>query len=684
MATERTITNLRGPAARIIAVDATTVPAGSPAQVAMTGPDQGRQFEFFIPEAMPHPVAVGNDEAFAAALATQSSETHTSARKVITDEIGGLAFTPAVDVRNITLAAATPFPVGVAYGVLYGARGATLSSAPGPAGPWTAVRTLPAGDAITAVKETGDGEILVSRNTAGLWRSSGWAANPTTATFTNVLPLADGSHQFTYDIDLPSGWCVATNYISGRDMTPSRYVWLSKDRGVTWTIIFDKMAAHPTLAPSTSHMHAVGFDAYVNPSNPRIFASYHKTDEDPTNIADPLKRVIYSDDSGVTWAVLSTNDQPVTLTSVSTGLVFGSDTPPNAVYGVVRKPNPADMTVQTLHIIRQPDNTGMFGWDKATVKDDTGALHMVYRSSVANTPGVIVSTDGVRVTEIARFNPTVGGTVDFLTVMIHNGLLIGAYNTGDGIHTVSMPVPKRGITPSGFGALTGGFAGPISAAAGTGSYARLYGVAIGEGAAAGVATGSHLDSHYSVAVGYKASGRAEAVAIGASSVAASQGSAVGFQAKAASGVAVGRNSESLLTATALGVTSKATGIEATALGAFTTVAGEQGVGVGHGATAAGQYSVAVGRGASASAASSVAIGRGASATHASSFAMGVGTATNATNQVAIGGRALNMTPSGVPANVAGAASLFVRTVAGKQVLSIVFATGTPINIATEA
>lgn len=71
-----TITNLRGPAARITSFTAKTVPADQPADARMTGPDQNRQIEVDIPRGLPGVNAVENDEAVATYLGAEDSETH--------------------------------------------------------------------------------------------------------------------------------------------------------------------------------------------------------------------------------------------------------------------------------------------------------------------------------------------------------------------------------------------------------------------------------------------------------------------------------------------------------------------------------------------------------------------------------------------------------------------------------
>lgn len=79
---EKTITNLRGPAARIIEVSAETVPATAPASVEMTGPDQGRAFHFELPRGLPGVNGVENDEAVATYVGAPDSATATAIRAV--------------------------------------------------------------------------------------------------------------------------------------------------------------------------------------------------------------------------------------------------------------------------------------------------------------------------------------------------------------------------------------------------------------------------------------------------------------------------------------------------------------------------------------------------------------------------------------------------------------------------
>lgn len=78
------ITNLRGPAARIVEVTGELVPADAPFEVIMDGPDQGRSFHFKNPRGLPGVNAIENDAAVAAYVAASDSETATQLRQLFT------------------------------------------------------------------------------------------------------------------------------------------------------------------------------------------------------------------------------------------------------------------------------------------------------------------------------------------------------------------------------------------------------------------------------------------------------------------------------------------------------------------------------------------------------------------------------------------------------------------------
>lgn len=90
------LTNLRGPAARIVKVNSVTLPPGSKPDVVMTGPDQGREFTFLQapgPAGAPGTNAVANDEAFATYIGAETSLT----RAALEGAVGSAVATAAGD-----------------------------------------------------------------------------------------------------------------------------------------------------------------------------------------------------------------------------------------------------------------------------------------------------------------------------------------------------------------------------------------------------------------------------------------------------------------------------------------------------------------------------------------------------------------------------------------------------------
>lgn len=92
------LTNLRGPAARIVDVTVETLPADQAAEVEMTGPDQGRAFHFKTPRGLPGVNAVPTDEAVGVMVAATDTDTGTAVREVAAsaaafraDPLGGAA-----------------------------------------------------------------------------------------------------------------------------------------------------------------------------------------------------------------------------------------------------------------------------------------------------------------------------------------------------------------------------------------------------------------------------------------------------------------------------------------------------------------------------------------------------------------------------------------------------------------
>ena len=116
---------------------------------------------------------------------------------------------------------------------------------------------------ILAFRRLANGEAIVSTDTSGavgskLWLSSGFAADPATATWTAVLTRADTETAFidrSISVDGNSIACSAYGY-PGYGV--SRYVYYSTDAGLTWTTPFDTYLQCPNSAHS--HIHGCALD----------------------------------------------------------------------------------------------------------------------------------------------------------------------------------------------------------------------------------------------------------------------------------------------------------------------------------------------------------------------------------------------------------------------------------------
>lgn len=176
---------------------------------------------------------------------------------------------------------------------------------------WTSVRTFTEG--VIALLELDDGEALVytSRgdNAEGyIYRSAGWAASHTTATWTKVLTSPGGtvggswsSHFSSFGDDTiranTSRIGVVTEYGgqstgSGDQTLKGRRLWITQDYGATWTLGLDLLARYPGAV--NMHMHASAYD----PWSDRIWATYG----DATQDANATQALLYSDDRGATWS----------------------------------------------------------------------------------------------------------------------------------------------------------------------------------------------------------------------------------------------------------------------------------------------------------------------------------------------------------------------------------------------
>ena len=679
--------------------DTTIVAVGPEATTVLVGPVSG-------PQGPAGPAAIGSvtDASVSAtaaiaesklALASDAAAGVASRRTLGTAALQAAAGNDArlSDQRTDDIAPLAPFEVvaqgtdptiiDVVNGEVWGFKDSALWRSTDSARTWTNVVGIGSGSTPGGLRMLADGEVLLVRYTNGLYRSSGWAANPATATWTLVLAPPAGAYFLPWSVDVQGSKVIATDYASSpRD--PSRFVHLSIDNGQTFTVVLDLNILYPNNNADV-HWHAVCIDPWAED---RLWASN----------GDGPRAVRYSDDDGATWTTVSVDDihQPTTLTATEEGIICGTDRVPDGLWLIRR----STMSFEHISVIRFPA-ASLVGYATRGFRDPvTGVTYVSFLSVVDGLPAVVLaSRTGRAGNEVARVVPT-GATrakVNNVVVDAHGYLLAPVDDAGTlkvlrGQLRAGSGVPEDSLNSGG---VLRGSAERLSVAAGGQSQGLAASVVVGVAATStekGVAVGyvAAAAGVQSVAVGYLASAAGATCTVVGSGAAANLGTqavAVGVSAAAgARSVAVGETSVSLgADAVAVGrAASTGSNSSAIAVGAGATVTGSNGVAVGTSslaqasAVAIGLVSVAV--------TNAVAIGREASAGHSNSVALGRLSVTTAADQVKIGVRHIEYTELAVDpeAPAANSARLYARdNGAGKTQLCVRFLTGAVQVLATE-
>ncbi len=550
-------------------------------------------------------------------------------------------------------------------GYLYGyTGGSTMARSATVGGPRTAVYTFPSGGRLTAIRELGDGEVLVTQSGGDVYRSAGWATNPLTASWSKVLTTNAYIAQYGITVDDEIGWVLVTNYVTGADMSLSRYLWLSEDHGQTFRVIYDSEVAHPEVNPLYSHMHTAIVDKH-SPNGRRVWLSWHKTSADPT-VDSPRRCIItYSDNvegnTSPTWTDYSTDDiHPVVMAATPEGIVHDTD---SVAFGAsLMLIDRRTMATRRLYRRRTTvDAVQLWSWGARAIKGtEPNTWHILWRGVDPGAPAGVTTTDGRRVSETMTI-PAVSSAdiVDAFDLMVHQGELVATYTqtatASSKRNTAVGAEPRRGDPGNNnAGGILGGIAadqavavglnanadasratavGQISTAARDGvavgwaaNNTALYSVAVGRSATSGLDT---------VAIGYNANnGGTGAIAIGSGATGVSRTTAIGYAATAGGdSVAVGWTAKG-------GTNSVSVGREAGSGGVEGQGGGSNYVAIGYKSRAASS-SVAIGANATVTGGSgSMAIGLSATANNVDAVAIGANTSTSHTLQVAIGPRHL--------------------------------------------
>jgi hypothetical protein len=315
--------------------------------------------------------------------------------------------------RQVSYAAATAYPIGLSRDLYQSVDDGTT---------WTLIHAFAEG--VSGCVELADGEALVSTASGGtsapgnLYKSTGWAANKATATWTKVLTTPDGffpgywsTHGWTFGNDNIVGGSAKYGVVceygtqtgSGAFTGKATKVYFSQDYGATWTVVLDLKDFFPGIFPL--HCHSAAYDPWWD----RLWVLYGDTQAGGTTTAD----VLYSDDHGATWQSIALSSEWTGVAFQSTALailedciVIGSDNGPGFVR-IARRGNRVMGPPQIVGVVYGGSASGMVAMGAHRNEGIPGApllMGFVTGSSAtaAATPIIMVSPDGLTFAEAWR------------------------------------------------------------------------------------------------------------------------------------------------------------------------------------------------------------------------------------------------------------------------------------------
>jgi hypothetical protein len=429
-----------------------------------------------------------------------------------------------------------------------------------------------------------DGEILIVTG-AQLLKSSGWAANPATATFAEKVACEPLANFLEWGVDGDGEKFIIVAYAGGVDggdeWEDSRYVHISTDRGNTWEIIYDAVDEYGAEQSAYSHLHAAAYDPLTDTF---FWIEGHGTQ----------RGIYYSEDDGATKQRIEVvNEQasyPTTLTVTKYGLVVGTDNITNGILHLRRTDSWANADFEIAWLLTCPQ-AGLTAFANRGFKDpDTGIVYIGYNTAQNNVPLYIAASDG-RSAGVVHEIPLASAGSRVYTLVAAKGKLIARF-IHDGNATSKTLVADTGfkairdLSIQDTGGILGGYvpvdkrgravaAGPgsrstadLSWAGGvncvnTGASSVVEGVAVTNAAAFSIATGYN----FSIGVDFPYSSvRGIECVVGASFVCID-----GYQAEvnATGGIAYGAGAEVLVghdRAVALGQGSQSVEADAVSVG----------------------------------------------------------------------------------------------------------------------
>lgn len=221
---------------------------------------------------------------------------------------------------------------------------------------WTTIHTFSGPVVGVHVMDNGEALVAVGNATGSLWKSTGFAASPTTATWTQVLASSGLNAYFRGEWTLhpwtSSGSLVVVNEYGahvGDGPVAATKVWLSTDYGSTFTVIFDLALQQP--GTTTIHTHASAYDKVWD----RIWITYG--DGTTASTPNPHSGIAYSDDRGATWTIVPGTDLPsstwqaTSIAILPDCILFGSDGQPAGVHRIRRDGYRVMSAITEAHLV---------------------------------------------------------------------------------------------------------------------------------------------------------------------------------------------------------------------------------------------------------------------------------------------------------------------------------------------
>jgi hypothetical protein len=273
---------------------------------------------------------------------------------------------------------------------------------------------------IKGIRELDNGEVLVATSpgggaAGGLYLSSGWPTNHATATWTLVLTCTGGAGSFIH-----GGWgmsshdsiAVVSEYGIQSPTDKARYVYLSKDYGATWAIIFDIGIVNGV------HVHGSAYDPWWG-------AIWVVNGDGVPGNTGHTTRVSY--DLGQTWNIVSTVHQLTAIRPLPNCILFATDEgSPNGIWRIPRvtRANPVLEPAYTLDASASQLYVATMAFRSKWTNDPPTLFSWIASGGTAEPGHLTVTQDGYTFRDI--WADTITYTVQGLRTML-GPTLAGTY-----------------------------------------------------------------------------------------------------------------------------------------------------------------------------------------------------------------------------------------------------------------